>query len=61
MVNDGKKKGKLIRIAEIKKSIALGIKQAENGFLVDANEVFEKIRKKSARTRLTNTREERSS
>lgn len=39
---------KALRIAEIRREIALGAKQADRGDLVDANEVFGKIRRKSA-------------
>ena len=38
---------KKIRIEELRKEIAVGIKQAERGQFVDGEEVFEKIKAKS--------------
>ena len=44
---------KALRIAEIRREIALGAKQADRGDLIDGGQVFTKIRRKSAHRKRT--------
>jgi antitoxin ParD1/3/4 len=39
---------KTLRLAELRKEVALGTRQADQGYFVDGRQIFARIRKKSA-------------